>query len=61
MDYDELHLYQEIGADKFSMFFDMPYRSFNSANNGGRGGIGDLQIGTKSPAVDHSAARHLGQ
>lgn len=52
VDYNELHLYQEVGVDKFSMFIDMPFRSFDSANNGGHGGIGDLQIGTKSLLLD---------
>jgi hypothetical protein len=52
VDYNELHLYQEVGVDKFSMFIDLPYRSFDSQRNGGHGGIGDLQIGTKSLLLD---------
>lgn len=52
VDYDELHLYQEAGADKFSMFIDLPYRTQRGQRNGGSGGIGDLQIGTKSLLLD---------
>jgi hypothetical protein len=39
-------------VDKFSMFIDLPYRSQRGQANGGSGGIGDLQIGTKSLLVD---------
>lgn len=52
VDYDELHLYQEAGIDRFSLFIDLPYRSNNPTNNGRSGGIGDLQIGTKSLLLD---------
>lgn len=52
VDYDELHLYQEAGADKFSMFIDLPYRTMRGRVNGGSGGIGDLRIGTKSLLLD---------
>lgn len=52
VNYNELHLYQEVGVDKFSMFIDLPYRSFDSQRNGGHGGIGDLKIGTKSLLLD---------
>ena len=52
VDYDELHLYQEIGADRFSLFIDLPYRSQRGQVNGGSGGIGDLRIGTKSLLLD---------
>jgi hypothetical protein len=52
VDYHELHLYQEIGTEKFSLFIDLPYRSFDSDRNGGHGGIGDLKIGTKSVLLD---------
>lgn len=52
VDYHQLHLYQEIGTEKFSLFIDLPYRSFDSDRNGGHGGIGDLRIGTKSVLLD---------
>ncbi len=52
VDYNELRFYQEVAVDKFSFFLDLPYRSFDSAGNGGSGGIGDLQIGTKSLLLD---------
>lgn len=52
LDYNELNLYQEVGVDKFSMFINLPYRSLNGDANGGSGGIGDLQIGTKSMLLD---------
>lgn len=52
VDYDELHLYQEVGTDKFSAFIDLPYRSQRGQVNGGSGGIGDLRIGTKSLLLD---------
>jgi hypothetical protein len=52
VDYHELHLYQEIGTEKFSLFIDLPYRNQVGQVNGGSGGIGDLQIGTKSVLLD---------
>jgi hypothetical protein len=52
VDYNELRFYQEFGSDRFSFFIDLPYRSLDSQRNGGAGGIGDLQIGTKSLLLD---------
>jgi len=52
VDYNELHLYQEIAIDKFGLFFDLPYRSLDSDTRGGGGGIGDLSFGFKTMFVD---------
>src|SRR5262249_36887287 len=52
VDYNELRFYQEAGADRFSLFVDMPYRNLDANVNGGAGGFGDLVIGTKSMLLD---------
>jgi hypothetical protein len=52
VNYHELRFYQEFAADRFSFFIDMPYRNLNGAVNGGSGGFGDLNLGTKSLILD---------
>jgi hypothetical protein len=52
VDYNELHLYQEIAIEKFGLFFDLPYRNLNTDVRGGAGGIGDLSFGTKTMFLD---------
>jgi hypothetical protein len=51
--YDELHIYQEFGGDKFSMFINLPFRNLEVLGTGARsGGFGDMEIGTKSTFLD---------
>jgi hypothetical protein len=56
VDYDELSLYTEAGADRFSFWVNVPYRSleFRPRDGGsiGAGGFGDMSIGTKSLILD---------
>ncbi len=52
VDYNELHLYQEIAIEKFGLFFDLPYRNLDSDVRGGGGGIGDLEFGVKTMFID---------
>jgi hypothetical protein len=52
VNYHELRLYQEVAADRFSFFIDVPYRTLATVNNGGAGGFGDLIVGTKSLLLD---------
>lgn len=52
VDYDQLTLYQEVAADKFSFYIAMPYRTVNGDVTGGSGGFGDMRLGTKSMLLD---------
>lgn len=52
LDYDELSLYQEVAADRFSFYIGVPYRTVNGQNTGGAGGFGDMFLGTKSLLLD---------
>jgi hypothetical protein len=50
--YNELSLYTEGAADKFSLSLEMPYLSVDPDINAHAAGFGDLIIGTKSLLLD---------
>lgn len=52
VNYNELTMYQEFAADRFSFFISMPYRNLNGQVLGGQGGFGDMTLGTKSMLLD---------
>jgi hypothetical protein len=52
LDYQDLMLYQEVGIDRFSVSFEMPYNHFSPDNYNGASGFGDLIIGTKTLLLD---------
>lgn len=52
VNYDTLSLYTEAATDRFSLFFDMPYRNLDPNVNPGAAGFGDLILGTKTLLVD---------
>jgi hypothetical protein len=52
LNFNELSLYQEVAADRFSFFISVPYRNLRSDVNGGAGGFGDLTLGTKTMFLD---------
>lgn len=47
----DLSMYSEIASGGFSIFTDMPYRSWNGDGMGGAG-FGDMSVGTKSVLFD---------
>ena len=57
MDYNELRLYQEAGADRFSAFIDVPYRNQEGAVNGGSGVPAGLR--SERPPAVQGVAQHL--
>jgi Putative MetA-pathway of phenol degradation len=52
LDYNELSVYMEAGAEKFSMFTEMPYRNWRGDPIGGGSGFTDLIVGTKTLWID---------
>lgn len=52
MDYQEARLRMELGSQKFSTAFEVPFRSTNPELNANHAGLGDLQLITKTVLLD---------
>ena len=50
--YRDLMMYSEVGIDRFSASFEIPYLQVSPDNYPGASGMGDLVIGTKSMLLD---------
>jgi hypothetical protein len=57
LDYNELSVYIEAGAERFSAFTEMIYRSWRGDPIGGGAGFTDLIVGTKSLLIDTELAQ----
>ncbi len=54
---NELFFYTEAATGRFSAFTEMPYRAISTDNNGGKSGLADIIIGTKTLMIDTEYAQ----